>query len=59
MTNEEAREWLKGDRSLCNSIGSSDPDRWQVLIAQADAAMMEQAYWFLKADKEGLLGDKP
>ena len=50
---EEAKEWLKGNRSMCNSI--SDPNKWQVLIAQADAAMMEQAYWVLKAYKEGLV----
>ena len=55
MKEEEAKEWLKGNRSMCNSIGSSDPDKWQVLIAQADAAMMEQAYWVLKAYKEGLM----
>lgn len=55
MTPDEAREWIKGNRSMCNSIGSSDLDKWQVLIAQADAAMIEQAYWVLKAHKEGLV----
>jgi hypothetical protein len=55
MTIEEAKEWLKGNRSLCNSISSADFETWQVRIAQADAAMMEQAYLVLKAHKEGLL----
>jgi hypothetical protein len=55
MNIEEAKEWLRGNRSMCNSISSADFETWQVRIAQADAAMMEQAYWVLKADKEGLV----
>lgn len=55
MTENEAKGWLKKESSMCNVIKGSDPDKWMVLVVQADAAMMEQAYWFLKANKEGLL----
>ena len=54
MDRQEATEWLEGKRSMCNILSSEDPNLWQVRIAQADAAMMEQAYWTLKAHKEGL-----
>jgi hypothetical protein len=57
MDKEEAIAWLKGERSSCNSIcscnvGSAESE---VLIAQADSAYIQQAYWSLKAIKEGLL----
>ncbi len=55
MTIEEAIAWLKGERSMTDIIPSNDVDTWQVRIAQADAAMMQQAYLVLKAHKEGLL----
>jgi hypothetical protein len=55
MEKQEAEEWLSGNRSMCNSLSSGDPDLWQVRIAQADAAMMQQAYWVLRAYKEGLI----
>ena len=58
MNDNEAREWLSGNRSMCNSLSSGDPDMWQVRTVQADAAMMEQAYWVLRAYKEGLLDDR-
>ena len=58
MTKEEAKEWLEGQRSTTNMI-PSDPDgyglTWEVRIAQADAAMMQQAYWTLRAHSEGLI----
>lgn len=57
MNPEEAKEWLKGNRSMCNILSSVDPDLWQVRIAQADAAMMEQAYWVLRSNKEGLINE--
>ncbi len=53
MTIEEAREWLKGERSMSNTfhyIESVD----HVLCAQADAAMTQQAYWMVKAHDDGL-----
>jgi len=55
MDIEEAQEWLKGLRSMCDSLSSPDPNLWQVQTAQIDAAMMEQAYWVLKAHKEELI----
>ena len=53
MDYKEAVEWLKGNRSMTNIIpqGSSF-DTWSVRVAQADAAMVQQAYWIVKAHKE-------
>ena len=56
MTCEEAREWLNGTRSMTNIIQQDPFETWQVRIAQGDAAMVEQAYWVLRAYKEGLVG---
>lgn len=55
MTAEEAREWLRGERSLCDMIPTPPFESWQLRISQADAAMIQQAYYVLKAHKEGLL----
>ena len=55
MTYEEALEWLRGNRSMTNIIPQDPFETWQVRIAQADAAMMQQAYYVLKAHKEDLL----
>jgi hypothetical protein len=52
MNYEEALEWLKGTRSMINSIEGSDSDLRQVRTAQADAAMTEMAYWIVRAHKE-------
>jgi hypothetical protein len=57
MSIEEAKAWLRGERSMTNVIPSNDFETWQVRIAQADAAMMMQAYYVLKACKEQLLED--
>lgn len=51
----EALDWLDGNRSMTNIIPQDPFETWQVRIAQANAAMIQQAYWFLKAKKEGLL----
>ena len=48
MTYEEAVEWMEGKRSMTNIIPQHPLETWQVRVAQADAAMMEQAYWFTK-----------
>ena len=54
----EANAWLMGERSMANSI-ASDPDgyglTYEVRLAQADAAMTQQAYWIAKAHEEGLV----
>ena len=55
MTHKEAVAWLNDERSMSNIIPLDDVSTWQVRIAQADAAMMQQAYLVLKAHKEGLL----
>lgn len=59
MTFEEALEWINGGRSMCNLIPQEPFDTWTVRIAQADAAMVQAAYWILKAHKEKLLGPAP
>ena len=55
MTYTEAIEWLKGTRSMTNLIPQDPFNTWNVRIAQADAAMTQQAYWIVKAYKEGLV----
>jgi len=49
MTYEEAVEWLKGKRSMCNTIFDNSE------CAKTDAFMTQQAYWIVKAHKEGLI----
>ena len=53
MNHEEALEWLEGKRSMCNSFGWSDESHAK--LAEADAAMTQQAYWIARAHKEGLV----
>lgn len=55
MNIEEAKAWLQGERSMTNSITCDPIETWQGRIAEADAAMTQQAYWIAKAHKEGLL----
>ena len=55
MNKYEAIAWLMGERSMCNTIPQEPFDTWQVRIAQADAAMCEQAYWILMAYNDGLV----
>ncbi len=52
----EANEWLKGERSTCNTYFHSgcDSNEANLLTAKADAAMTEQAYWVAKAKAEKL-----
>jgi hypothetical protein len=54
MTYEEACAWLRGERSMTNIIPQDPIESWQVRIAQADAAMCEQAYWIAKAHKDAV-----
>ena len=56
MNYDEALEWLKGKRSMINLVPYDDQN-WQIRIAQADAAMIQQAYWVVRAHREGLLED--
>lgn len=55
MTIEEAIAWLRGERSLANSIPAEPHETWLVRIAEADAAMTQQAYWIAKAHTENLI----
>ncbi len=52
MTHEEASEWVEGRRSMCNLIPVTPYETYLVRVAEADAAMTQQAYWILKARKE-------
>ncbi len=60
MKYEEALAWLRGERStnnlILNDFEQTRPEAW-VNIARADAGMIEQAYWIVKAHKEGLVPD--
>lgn len=53
MSVEEALEWMSGRRSLCNMMYGLHPDgnrlEEEAAIVRADTAMMERAYWVLKA----------
>ena len=55
MDKYEALAWLQGNRSMTNCIPQDPLETWQVRIAQADAAMTQQAYYKLRALKDGLL----
>lgn len=53
----EAQEWLRGERSMANEYRSA-PGEWvdrESALARADAAMTEQAYWIVRAHREGLV----
>ena len=55
MDKAEAIAWLEGKRSMVNLIREDPYDTWEVRVAQADAAKTEQAYWVLRAHKDGLI----
>ena len=48
MDYQEALAWLRGNRSMCNRIQSEPFETLEVRLAQADAAMMQQAYYVAK-----------
>ena len=56
MNIEEAEAWLQGSRSMTNCIPCDPLETWNARIAEADAAMTQQAYWIVKAHREGLVG---
>lgn len=49
MTRLEALDWINGKRSMINLIPRDPFETWQIRIAEADAAMVKQAYYVLKA----------
>jgi len=55
MGMDEALAWLKGERSMANIIPQEPFATWQVRIAQADAAMMFEAYLVARAHHDDLL----
>ena len=55
----EALAWLKGERSSTNLVNRGIDDSWMVVEAKLDAAMMERAYWVVRAHHEGLLCEEP
>lgn len=59
MSENEAIEWISGNRSMTNIIPSVPFETWQERIAVADAAMIQQAYWSLRAWKENLMPPPP
>lgn len=58
MNYKEALEWLRGERSMTNIIPQDPLETWLVRVAQADAAMVQQAYWICRAHDEGI-GETP
>ena len=58
MNHEEAKAWLRGERSTTNMIPNHPYETWRERIARTDAAMIERAYWIVKAHKEGLVSQK-
>jgi hypothetical protein len=58
MTPEEAREWLKGNRSTVNIVPQHPLETWEVRINAADASMIKQAYYILRSHAEGLLKEE-
>ena len=55
MTHEEAVEWLRGNKSWVNLIPNEPIDTRDGRVAQADAFTTQQAYWIVRAKKEGLV----
>lgn len=53
MTLTEAKEWFRGKRSTCYHVTDYPLETRTARVAEADAAMLQQAYWVLKAHKEG------
>ena len=59
MNKEEAKAWIRGERSHHNSVygpGVSMADGC-VRVAEADCAAVKQAYYVLRAYKEGLIDE--
>ena len=54
MKLDEAWEWLAGERSSWNTH-AGHPDG-HVTAAREDAAHTEQAYWIVRAHREGFFG---
>lgn len=57
MDLKEAKAWMSGERSTINHHLDNTQNRGEDLVncAREDAALTEQAYWVLKAHREGLM----
>lgn len=55
MDINEAKQWLRGDRSLRSEVAQFPFETLPARIAEADAAMTQQAYWIAKAHAEGIV----
>jgi hypothetical protein len=57
MDLKEAEAWLSGERSTINHHIENTENRGEALVncAREDAAFTEQAYWVLRAHREGLV----
>lgn len=59
MNKDEAIAWLKGERSTWNHHATANPindmSAAAARCAEDDAAHTAQAYWVLRAYKEGLI----
>lgn len=55
MNYEDAQEWLQGKRSWANTVPQDPFETWTQRIAEADAKAAEQAYWVVRAHREGLV----
>ncbi len=54
MNLEEALAWLRGQRSTLNYTQAPTPEDSRLYAAKQDAAMTEQAYWIVRAHREGI-----
>lgn len=57
MRYDEAQAWLRGERSTINTAWGETIGDAQERATRQDAAMTEQAYWIVRAHKEGLVDD--
>lgn len=57
MNLQEAEEWVRGERSWWNDHANQAPNQGENFVncAKHDAATTEQAYWILRAHREGLV----
>ena len=51
-----AFEWINGKRDMCNIVDNHPMETREERVERANAAMKEQAYWVIRAYREGLLG---
>ena len=58
MDLQEAKAWLRGERSMTNIIPREPYETWNVRISQADAACVQEAYWIAKAHHDDIAQSK-